>query len=246
MGLYPKATYSLQHQLQNWFRQPLGQRLLSIERDYLNRILPQFFGYYILQLGSLGQEDNLLDPSLTLEHIVLDSSLEQQRDIIADMNQLPIATEGIDVVLLPHSLEFAQQPQQILIEVDRVLIPEGHVIIVGFHPRSLWGLRQCFEDKHEMPWCGHFISVAKLRSWLNSLGFKIESKYWLFFSLPWVERQIIERWGQWIFPYLAGVYVIVAKKQVSTLTPIKPRWYARFQLLSGSSLQEPSTYQSKD
>jgi hypothetical protein len=45
-------------------------------------------------------------------------------------------------VVLPHALELARDPHHALREVERVLVPEGRVVISGFNPASLWGLRQ--------------------------------------------------------------------------------------------------------
>ena len=62
--------------------------------------------------------------------------------VINGYEELPFATHSIDLVVMPHILEFAEDPHQVLREVERVLVPEGHVVITGFNPASLWGLRQ--------------------------------------------------------------------------------------------------------
>jgi ubiquinone/menaquinone biosynthesis C-methylase UbiE len=59
-----------------------------------------------------------------------------------DFDALPFDSASLDLVVLPHTLELASDPHQTLREVERVLVPEGRVVIVGFNPASLWGLRQ--------------------------------------------------------------------------------------------------------
>jgi SAM-dependent methyltransferase len=59
-----------------------------------------------------------------------------------DFDALPFPNQSLDLVLLPHTLELARDPHDTLREVERVLVPEGRVVIVGFNPASLWGLRQ--------------------------------------------------------------------------------------------------------
>jgi ubiquinone/menaquinone biosynthesis C-methylase UbiE len=70
------------------------------------------------------------------------SELEIPQVVTHDFGELPFATQSLDLVVLPHVLEFAAEPHQVLREVERVLIPEGQVIICGFNPSSLWGMRQ--------------------------------------------------------------------------------------------------------
>jgi SAM-dependent methyltransferase len=56
---------------------------------------------------------------------------------------------------MAHALEFHDDPHQILREVERVLIPEGELIITGFNPISIWGLRQRLPNcPGDFPWNG--------------------------------------------------------------------------------------------
>jgi hypothetical protein len=132
---------------------------------------------------------------------------------------------------LLHTLEFSEDPHQVLREADRVLVPEGHIIILGFNPYSFWGLRRLLARKRaQMPWSGRFIGAGRLRDWLNLLGFEMVHQQKLFYRPPVASERIsnrlafmesgCERWCRLI----GGVYMYVARKKISTLTPIKPRW----------------------
>ncbi|WP_223717365.1 class I SAM-dependent methyltransferase, partial [Escherichia fergusonii] len=59
-----------------------------------------------------------------------------------DFHALPFPANSLDLVVLPHALELASDPHETLREVERVLVPEGRVVILGFNPASLWGLWQ--------------------------------------------------------------------------------------------------------
>ena len=123
--------------LPDWFKTPLGQYLLEKERSYLDDVTPDIFGFHALQLGL--PEVDLLRESRIAHRMCTAASGEP--DLYARCHELPIATQSIDLVVLPHVLEFAEEPHAILREVDRVMMPEGRIVILGFNPWSLWGLR---------------------------------------------------------------------------------------------------------
>ena len=52
---------------------------------------------------------------------------------------LPLTDDSIDVMLIHHLLDFSDSIQEILHEVSRVVMPMGHVVLMGFNPVSMWG-----------------------------------------------------------------------------------------------------------
>lgn len=115
------------------------------------------------------------------------------------------------------------------------------MIIVGFNPWSLWGLWQLFRLRSKkVPWCGHFISAWRMHDWLSLLGFQVKSEQPLMFRPPLqhpglMQRlQFLERVGARLWPPLSGVYMMLAVKRVSRLTPIKPVWKLAARSLRGS------------
>ena len=236
--------------MRDWYGSAAGQAVLEQEAGALNQVLPDLFGYHLLQIGSCGQD--VLGSSRILHRMVMDVSDCRQHDVdglaslCAFPDHLPIASDSVDAVLLYHSLEFSQDPHQVLREVERVLVPEGHVLIMGFNPRSLWGLRAMLHRRGDtMPWNGHFLNQPRLRDWLSLLGFAVLNVQPLCFQPPLkhVARtrglQFMARWGARWWPYFCGVYLMTARKKVSTMTPIKPRWQPRRRLVAG--LSEPAS-----
>jgi SAM-dependent methyltransferase len=155
---------------------------------------------------------------------------------------LPIQPDCVDAVLLHHSLDIASDPRQVLREVERILVPEGHLIILGFNPRSMWGVRRFLSFRsHSAPWGMHFLPVKRIKDWLTLLGFDISMVRYGFFRPPLGRKGVVERlrfmesWGQNWWPFLGGVYLMVAKKKVATLTPIKPRWRPQRSIVAGLS-----------
>lgn len=227
-----------------WYESYLGQLLARAERKTLDELLPDLFGYYLMQLGRHGE--SLCDNSRISSCLVLDEQAHPQTGLLADNAALPFAAESVDVVILPHSLEFHPDPHAILREVDRILIPEGHVLILNFNPLSLWGLaRLLLGWRRQMPWRGQYYTRARLRDWLSLLGFDYVCGRQVFFRPPLQHEktmqklEFMERLGPRIMPLFAGVTVMLARKRTSTLTPIGPRW--RENKLSSRPIAEPST-----
>lgn len=228
----------LQEALELWFSSGIGQQFAEQEKQQLNEVLPDMFGYYLLQVGTLGDID-LLSSSRVSHCHVMSLQAGSSGAFQAESWSLPIKTDSIDVVILPHTLDFARYPHEVLREVERVLIPEGHVVITGFNPLSLWQLwRWVMGWRKQPPWCGHFFTQFRLRDWLALLGFDISRKRYFFYRPPlnnpgFMERLgFMEKLGEKLWPITGAGYVLVARKRVFTLTPIRQKWQARKQVVS--------------
>ena len=150
--------------------------------------------------------------------------------MFCDFDSLPFADASIDLVVLPHTLELAGDPHQTLREVERVLVPEGRVVIAGFNPASLWGLRQRAGRVKQglgqrssgtyLPRAGEFIGYWRLRDWLRLLSFEVEAGRfgcWRppFSTQAWLDRSAwMDRVGERWWPVFGAVYFLVAVKRV--------------------------------
>jgi SAM-dependent methyltransferase len=161
---------------------------------------------------------------------------------------IPIASDTLDVLVLSHTLEYCANPHEVLREADRILIPEGNVVILGFNPWGLWSVwRALFGWRKKAPWCGRFVGMSRLKDWLQLLGFDITESRRYFFRPPlsqpgiMTRLQFLDTFGSRFWPILGGAYFLVAKKRVATLTPIKPRWRPRRSRLVTTGLAGNST-----
>lgn len=221
-------------QLRQWWDGPLGQAVAHKDAELLARFCADLFGYQLVQVGELGAIDGYLDDCpvrsktiLGLAPLRFDSPVSAQ----VENFRLPLAADSLDAVILPHTLEFSADPLQLLREVDRVLIPEGRLLLCCFNPWSLWGLWKLWPGRRrQVPWCGQFVSYPRLLDWLSLLGFDVEHTEVGMFQPPFVRGALwrhcasLDRYGARWWPMLAGVYVIRSVKRVSTLTPVGPRW----------------------
>jgi SAM-dependent methyltransferase len=216
--------------LSDWFKTPLGAYVLEREQAYFDEVVADIFGFNALQYG-LVEHDFLRANRMSLRLRVNPSEGAAVR---AHGEALPIATQSMDLVVLPHVLEFAREPHQILREIDRVMMPEGRLIVTGFNPWSLWGLRQAFTFNHDSyPWHGRFISLTRLKDWLQLLGFDVSAGRLSCYAPPFTKEKWLQRFsfmepaGDRWWGIAGGLYMVQAIKRVSGIRLITPKWNAK-------------------
>lgn len=218
--------------LADWLATPQGQYVLRWEQSKFDLVSADLFGFHAVQLG-----DPVFD-CLRANRVPhrLKCSPQAGADVCASPEALPFASQSIDVLALPHVLEFAANPHQILREVDRVLVPEGQVLIAGFNPFSLWGARRAWSlgaAGTQFPWNGQYLSVRRLKDWLQLLGLETQAGAFGCYVPPVLSEKWLSRWdfmaraGDRWWPYAGAVYVIQAIKRVPGMRLIKPAWNTR-------------------
>ncbi|WP_346014599.1 class I SAM-dependent methyltransferase [Thiocystis violacea] len=228
--------------------------MARLESASIQRLLANTFGYYLVQVGVSDGFDAALASSRIRHRIRLPvasfpecaSPACASGSIVGLPAQLPIASDSVDAVLLPHTLDFSPEPRAVLDEVERVLIPEGRVIVVGFNALSAWGVRRLlWRSKGRLPWCGRFYLAWRVEEWLGERGFDIEVREFLMFCPPFgamVGRRCaaLDTLGRRLWPFFGSIYVIRAVKRVATLTPVKPLRAKPSALLAGRAVR-PTT-----
>lgn len=213
-----------------WFQSPLGERVLAAERALTQPLLERLFGYHILQIGC-NQEYSLIDQSPVGHKIIFAPSWRPgSRYPVADNEELPLATDSMDVVVIHHALDFTEDSHRLLREATRVLRPGGQMLIVGFNPISHWGFWKLFKRRTRIPWRGRFISKRRLSDWLQLLNLHVEELHHGLHFLPLSMGSLLkhanslERLGARTGNPFGGAYVYQCVKQVVPITPIVPRW----------------------
>jgi SAM-dependent methyltransferase len=241
-GFCSKEISSLGQALVDWQSVQPGLRVALHEREIIAGMVGDLFGYHLLQLGELGPDlGHLVGCPVRHKTLLSHRAAAAGEDgvIIGEGQRLPIASDSMDVMIMAHTLDFSPDPHQALREAERVLIPEGRVIVVGFNPYSLWGLwRQFGRWRGGVPWCGHFLSYPRLSDWLTLMGFDIERMDVLEFRPPTRSSRLdaVERLGRRVWPMLAGAYVVRAVKRVSRITPVRRRW-SRLRVLGPRAIE---------
>jgi SAM-dependent methyltransferase len=218
-----------------WLSTPPGRYLLAREQAYFDATVADIFGYNALQLGLPGHD--FLAGSRIAFRLQVDPAAPA--GLRADFRDLPVASNSIDLVVLPHVLEFSENPHQVLREVARVLVPEGQVVIAAFNPWSLWGCRRAFGRKTTYPWNGRFIHLPRIKDWLTLLGLEMSGGQMACYAPPCVTDQWLNRFafmdaaGDRWWPIAGGVYFLQAVKRVRGLRLIMPKWTNRLAAKEG-------------
>jgi SAM-dependent methyltransferase len=202
-------------------RSPRGRRLLEREEAELGAVLPELFGRSIVQVGSWGEGDRLIAASEMLHHAVVGTMGAAGVQTVAQPDALPILDKSVDAVLLPHTLEFAHSPHDVLREVDRILTDRGRLMILGFNPWSLWGLRERLGLRYrDFPGGARFHSCSRVCDWLELLGYEVSLVRRYGVGFPWT-RSMSDGEPPTLRSLLGPLmpaYLVVAKKRVIPLT----------------------------
>lgn len=221
-----------------WLATPQGQYVLRWEQAQYDLLVADIFGFNAVQIG-MPQHDFLRANRMSLRMRCDDNGGVVEAppagiDLLASPQSLPFANASVDLVILPHILEFHASPHQILREVERVLVPEGSVIVTGFNPFSLWGMRRRFSRADAPPpWRGQYLSVLRLKDWFALLGFETHAGSFGCYAPPVTQEQWLQRWcfmelaGNRWWPYGGGTYIIQAIKRVHGMRLIMPSWRDR-------------------
>lgn len=229
--------------MQDWFQTPVGRYVLGWEQSHLDTAVVDIFGYHAVQLGvpklHALRANRMPHQWLAMEHNPSQPEESQQAtNVVCDFAALPFPAASLDLMVLPHTLELSRDPHASLREAERVLVPDGKLVLTGFNMLSLWGLQQGRSrlyrklglEHHFLPEEGEFIAYWRLRDWLRLLGFEVDAVQFGCYrpgvdSAAWLERwQWIDPVGARWWPILGGMYFVVAVKRVRGMRLMGTTW----------------------
>lgn len=226
-----------------WYQEGLGNQFIHAENKELSNILPRLYGYHLVFLGDPGLS-SLVETSLISHRVLVNPNAQAGliSNLRGEIEALPLRTDSVDVVVLSHTLEHAADPHQVLRETHRVLIPEGHVVITGFNPLSMWGCWHAWKVlRGQMTTQGKMLSPSRIKDWLKLLNFQIVGGRMYYFRPPLTNQKLhqklnfMEKWGEKLWPLFGGAYSLVAVKRVVPLTPL------RIKKRIGKTIWQPAT-----
>lgn len=227
-------AYHYIRQWNHWLTHFLGKSLLEAEQHILLSLLSNLFGKTSVLLG-VPHQKKLLQTSESNYKILLSPLLDREKTplsyfIEGEFYEIPIQSGSVDQVIVPHTLEFIDNPHQLLSEACRIVKPEGYIFILGFNPYSLWGLKQKLMNHKNIPWSGNFIPAATIKKWLALSDFELVKHEMLLFRPPTQHQSFYNKLKplEWIgnkcYKAFGGVYILQAKAKVTPLTPIRLHW----------------------
>ena len=229
--------------LDAWLAGPFGRVLLGAERIAVAAGLEHVFGNYCVQIGHWGPADAFLPLARTPRRALI-AEPDAQGDALSHPAALALLSQSVDAVLLPHTLEFEPEPHEVLREVERILVGEGHLLVLGFEPAGSWALRHYCSRHGFPPGLARTLSRGRLRDWLRLLGFEV-LEVRRFLQVPPIAglesgrfARAVETLGARLDGAGGSAYLLKARKRVYALTPLHPR-RRRARALSGA-LAEPT------
>ncbi len=242
MKALKKVISSWQLKLSKFETLGLSDKRMQLAKQKLKPVLAGIFGYHSLLYSNVAK--TLVSENIIVRNSTIISEQSSEGELICQYTELPIASDCIDLVVVPEILQQSRYPHQILREVERVLIPEGHIVLLIANPMSGLTIKNRFigfitQQKNQPK------SIGRLRvnDWFRLLGFEVTSEIPVCMADQKIQQESRYSWLKKISKisceYFAGYYIIVAKKKVSTMTPIRPSWRSNKKLV-GSRIAEPS------
>ncbi|MGB3288166.1 MAG: methyltransferase domain-containing protein [Burkholderiaceae bacterium] len=221
-------------ELAEWLETPPGRYVQAWEQKQVDAMVSNVFGYHAIQIG-LPHWDLLRAnriPYRGRTRVLFDTGDHAGEVVVADPESLPFDAQSIDLLVLPHVLETSARPHQILREAERVLMPEGRIVISGFNPWSLWGASDRIPGLDPLlPVPAHLqVSLSRLKDWFKLLSFELDRGRFGCYVPPCTTQTWLDRWafmdaaGDRWWPVCGAVYVVSAVKRVTGVTLVGPRW----------------------
>jgi hypothetical protein len=227
-----------------WLAGPLGSLLVEQEREVVADALECAFGLHCLQVGRWGDRDVFLSRARTRRASLVADRQAEGAALVSEPAALALQSDSVDVMLLPHTLEFAPDPHEVLREAARVLAGEGELVVLGFDPLGTWVLRSTFTRGGCPPGILRTIPATRLADWLKLVGFEVGPPARYLYAPPVASlvgaraRGLLERAGRRAWPRFSGAYLLRARKRVHSMTPVRMRKRLRTAVIGG--LAEPA------
>lgn len=223
------STLTRLERFDKWLDGSPGRQLAAVEARELPRLIPARYFPVAVQLGSAipGVLERLNCGRRVT--VVAPNGKPGAGVVASDFRALPFGQRSIDLALLPHTLDLVEDPHALLRELTQAMVPDGHIVIIGFQPFSLWGVRKWVRIPGEtIPWSGHFFSTARIQDWLSLMGFRIRAGRMLMYRPPLTRPGLFERLsfmekaGDRWWPMLGAVYIIHAQLETLRMMPTAP------------------------
>ncbi len=232
-------------EITDWSNTELGKLICDLEKDIVRDVVNSVPGVRILQIGTFRNND-FITVNRQVNYYLIDPFDQRDKKValVATPCDLPYQNESLDIVILLHTLEFSHNPQRVLYEAERVLSPDGYLIVMGFNPLSFMGIKRIMSFNFgKSPWRGHYFTISRLKDWFAVLGLDLTLEKKFFYRPPLQNKLLLSKLSflesflaRWV-PWFCGEYLIMARKRIIPLSLLRSRWMKRKGILNGGVIQ---------
>lgn len=236
-----------------WLSSPSGAGLAQLTQSWLDQRLSDQFGYQALEVGPGGihalAENRIATRSRLSFYAPTLGATQTMPEIVCTPEALPLESDSVDLLVLLFSLELVDDPHALLREVERVLIPEGQVVVVGLNPHSLWAFHRPVSPVSFPPVQGLWLPYRRLRDWCQLLGLEVnQGAFGLYrpvceHAATWNRLAWMELAGARWWPALGGLYWLGATKRRTGMRLIRANW--RRERAAGARAQTVTSAQAR-
>ena len=163
----------------------LGHRTRALEKQLMAPALGRLLGESVLWVGEDPQSADVLargmiklpmflNPVHTCADQAATGPHAQLASFQALLESLPFQSRSLDGVVLHHCLESVSDPRVALREIARVMAPGARLVIAGYNPWSLLGLRRVYARVlPDFLQARKLVNPIRLFDWLTLLGLEL-------------------------------------------------------------------------
>jgi len=210
-----------------WLDTDMGKVLLAVESQKIEQLLPGRYFKNVVQFGMPAY--SIMDNVTAKSRSTVDFSTRRGANVsvVSDFKSLPFGAHSVDLAILPHSLDYVENPHNFLRELTQIMVPDGTVLLTGFQPFSLWGISKVMHVlRPKSPWAGRFLTTGRVQDWLSLMGYRIQAGGMTMYRPPIARGEVfrklefLESAGDRWWPMLGAVYVIVARLETIGVVPV--------------------------
>jgi SAM-dependent methyltransferase len=233
-----------------YWASPSGIAQLAWEQRVFDAFAERVFGFYALTFNLASLKPTAKSTIGNVLRLGQAGDGVTEVGIELDIHDWPIQDDALDYIVLPHVLEYSQDPHAVLREAARCLRPGGSLALTAFNPNSLLG----FQAGHtELGHRGSWLTRSRLIDWLQLLNLHTDKGAFGQWRPMCHQAQRFERlaWldglGERFAPQFSNVFALRVVKRLTPdlrqLSPKKRSIFARAPLVPAASSQGASPTQ---
>lgn len=134
--------------------------------------------------------------------------------------EFPFLPKTLNLAILPHTLNYYHNPNQLLAQLTPCLRDDGYLVIFLFERWSPLSIHQVWQKSSQPRVCPYFHSALMIKRYLKDWEYRLLSETKYFFNLPKASANNMLKYFNW----MGDVRMLVAQREEVCITSLKERW----------------------